>query len=54
LPRAVYNISYGIFIWEGGVRGGKKFSRNISESFAKILAKFYELKILTKPQHYLG
>jgi len=52
LHSAVYKISHvSLFFVEG--EGAKKFSRNIAERFAKILAKFHELKILTKPQHYV-
>jgi len=43
------------FFWEGG--GGDetfpKFAEGFAKSFAKICAKFHELKISKKPQHYI-
>jgi len=47
-----------MFFWVvGGEEGATKLSQNFAESFAKsfpkILAKFHELKILKKTQHYL-
>jgi len=46
-----------MFFWEGGGwEGGgdetfQKFAESLAESFAKILAKFHELKISKKSQH---
>jgi len=43
--------------WGGWGGGGDeifpKFVESFAESFAKILAKFHELKISKKPQHYM-
>jgi len=52
---SIYNFSR--FFWWGGWGGGgdktfPKFAESFVESFAKILAKFHELKISKKPQHY--
>jgi len=33
--------------------GGDETFPKFAESFAKILAKFHELKISKKPQHYI-
>jgi len=43
-----------MFFWEGGggEEGGDETFPKFAESFAKILAKFHELKISKKPQHY--
>jgi len=35
----------------GGDETFPKFAKSFAESFAKILAKFHELKISKKPQH---
>jgi len=55
LHSAVYKISHiSLFLGEDEERR-TKFSQNtaesFAESFAKISAKFHELKISTKPQH---
>jgi len=58
LHSAVYTISHGVFFGGGGGWGGggdktfPKFDKSFAESFAKILAKFDELKISKKTQYY--
>jgi len=47
-----------MFFWGEGKWGGggeetfPKFAESFAESFANILAKFHELKISKKTQHY--
>jgi len=48
---SIYNFSH-VFLLGGG--GGDESFPKFAESFAKILAKFHELKISKKPQHYSG
>jgi len=53
--RSIYNFSH-VFLGRGGWGGGgdesfPKFAESSAEGFAKILAKFHELKILKKTQY---
>jgi len=45
----LYKISH--VFWDGG-KGDEILPKVFAKSFANILAKFHELRISTKPQHY--
>jgi len=52
----VYTISHDVFLGGWGWGGGgdetfPKFAESFTESFAKILEKFHELKTSKKTQH---
>jgi len=54
---SIYKFSRVLFGGGGGWGGGgnetfPKFAESFADSFVKILAKFHELKISKKPQHY--
>jgi len=58
LHSAVYTISHVFSLGGEGWGGGgdetfPKFAKSFTKNFAKILAKFHELKISKKPQHYV-
>jgi len=48
---SIYNFLHVFFMGRGWGGGGNESFPKFAESFAKIFAKFHELKISKKPQH---